>query len=216
MNAPEKTELKIEIVLHRPPTDVAHLRSQLPALAASVTAAAEIVADKTLQSYKAEKQRMVEFFLQGATLQPLDVRKARMAAKAMQDIFSGTEWLTAEQVGAKGVTEGCTESTRKAGTNRVNRWKTEGKIFAIQRAGKDWYPRYQFNDDYAPIPVMSAIVQKFGDDSPIEIAAWMESPNNYLDAKRPREVIRSHRSALLATLEMHFGDAVAMKADVGS
>lgn len=100
--------------------------------------------------------------------------------------------------------------------NRVNRWKSEGKILAIQRAGKDWYPRYQFNDDYAPIPVMREIVQQFGDDSPFEIAAWVESPDNYLDAKRPREVLHSHRSVLLATLERHFGEAVAMEAVVGS
>jgi hypothetical protein len=206
MNASEDTELKIEIVLRRPPTDVAHLRSQLPALAASVTAAAEIVADKTLQSYRSEKERMVEFFLQGATLQPLDVRKARMAAKAMQDIFSGTEWLTAEQVGAKGITDDYTDGELKAGANRVNRWKAEGKIFAIQRAGKDWYPRYQFNDDYAPIPSMRNVIKKFGDDAPIEIAAWMESPNSYLDGKRPREVLRSHRDAFLAALGMHFPD----------
>nr|WP_314623564.1 hypothetical protein [uncultured Noviherbaspirillum sp.] len=64
---------------------------------------------------------MVEFFLQGAILKPLDVRKARMAAKVMQDIFSGTEWLTADQLGAKGIIDGCTNSGLKAGVNRVNR-----------------------------------------------------------------------------------------------
>ena len=216
MNAPEDTELKIEIVLHRSPDDLAHLRSQLPALAASVTAAAEFVADKTLQSYQAEKKRVVEYFLQGATLQPLDVRKARMAAEAMRDIFAGTEWLSAEQVGVKGVVEASTGLTLKAGAARVNRWKSEGKIFAIQRAGKDWYPRYEFDDDYAPVPAMREVIDKFGDSIPVEIAAWMESPNSYLDGKRPREVMRSHRSAFRNALGMHFGDAAPMKAAVGS
>lgn len=159
---------------------------------------------------------MVEFFLQGATLTPLDVRKARMAAKAMQDIFSGIEWLTAEQVGAKGVTDGCTDSGLKAGANRVNRWKAEGKIFAIQRSGKDWYPRYQFNDDYTPIPAMRDVVARFGNDHPIEIAAWMESPNNYLGGKRPREVVSHDRTALQSALEMHFPDPAPMKAAFGS
>jgi hypothetical protein len=216
MGAPEKTELKIEIVLHRSPNDVARLRSQLPVLAASVSAAAEFVADKTLQSYQAEKNRMVEYFLQGATLQPLDVRKARMTADAMRDIFSGAEWLTAEQVGVKAAIEASTTASLKAGATRVNRWKTEGKIFAIQRGGKDWYPRYEFDDDYAPVPVIREVVKKFGDAAPVEIAAWMESPNSYLDGKRPREVVRSHRSAFRNALEMHFGDAAPMKAAIGA
>lgn len=185
-------------------------------MAASVTAAAEIVADKALESYQVEQRRLIEHFLQGAVLKPLDVRMARMAAEAMRDIFPGTEWLTAEQAGAKGETDGCTGLELKAAANKVNRWKTEGKVFAIQRDGRDWYPRYEFDGDYAPIPVMRMVIEKFGKDEPIEIAAWMESPNSYLDGKRPREVLRSHRAEFRRALEMHFPETVPMGSNVGS
>jgi hypothetical protein len=211
MNAPDDTKLKIEVVLHRPPEELARLRSQLPALEATVAAAAELAASETLRNYQEEKNRAVEYFLQGAVLQPLDLRKARMAAQAMRDIFAGTEWLTADQVGTNatfGTVPGSNDP-RKAGATKANRWKNEGKIFAIQRDGKDWYPRYQFDVSMMPIPLMKTIIQEFGDVPRIEIAAWMESPNIYLNGKRPREVVATDSRAILAALTSHFDRAVA-------
>ena len=100
MNARDEKALKIEVVLNRSPEQLARLRTQLPALEASVIAAAEHVTDLTLDNYQEAKNRAVEYFLQGAVMQPLDIRKARMMADAMRLIFAGTEWLTAEQLGA--------------------------------------------------------------------------------------------------------------------
>jgi hypothetical protein len=206
MNARDETALKIEVVLHRSPEQLAKLRSQLPALEASVAAAAEHVADVTLDNYQEAKNRAVEYFLQGAVMQPLDVRKARMTAEAMRRIFSGTEWLTAEQVGMS-ATYGPSPNSqdpRRAGSARANRWKSEKRVFAVQRDGKDWYPRYQFDETYTPLPIMRTIIREFGDAPRIEIAGWMESPNNYLDGRRPREVIRDAPGAILEALGYHF------------
>jgi hypothetical protein len=210
MESTNDTELKIEVVLHRSPSDMAQLRAQLPSLQASVAAAAEMAAGEALKLYQAEKSRMVEYFLQGAVLQPLDVRKARMKADAMRDIFAGTEWLTAEQVGTASLDlsgAAITAEAVKAGAARANRWKNEKKIFALQRDGRDWYSRYQFDATFTPIPMMKTIVGMFGDVPRIEIASWMESPNNYLDGKRPREVLENAPDAIWEALMRHFEPA---------
>jgi hypothetical protein len=210
MNAADDTELKIEVVLRRSPDELNRLRAQLPSLEASFAAVAEQMASEALKNYQKEKGRLVEYFLQGAQLQPLDVRKARLTAEAMRRIFSGTEWLTAEQVGTSS-TFGAGPVSRdpqKAGAARANRWKNEGRIFAIQRDGKDWYPRYQFDEAYIPLPAVKTIIKEFGDAPPIEIAGWMESPNNYLDAKRPRELVRTEPGAVLQALGHHFNRTI--------
>ncbi|MFS0755126.1 hypothetical protein ABC383_10570 [Noviherbaspirillum sp. 1P10PC] len=159
---------------------------------------------------------MSKYLPQNTTLQTLEGRKARMMAKAMRDIFSGTEWLTSEQAAARGMAVASTRVMLKAGCARINRWKAEKKIFAVQREGTDWYPRYQFDDDFTPVPIIKEVVHKFSASSPIEIAAWMESPNNYLDGKRPREMLRSQKSAVLNALVMHFDDAAPTATDIGS
>lgn len=80
---------------------------------------------------------MRKYLLQNATLQTLEGRKARMIAKAKCDSFSGTEWLTAEQAGAKGTTLASTSVPLKAGCARINRWKAEKKILAVQQESTD-------------------------------------------------------------------------------
>jgi hypothetical protein len=212
MNARVEKALKIEVVLNRPPEQLAKLRSQLPALEASVIAAAEHVADLALDNYQEAKNRAVEYFLQGAVMQPLDIRKARMMADAMRLIFAGTEWLTAEQIGASLASGGALGSRdpRRAGAARANRWKNENRIFAIQRDGKDWYPRYQFDESFTPLEIMKTIIREFSDAPRIEIAGWMESPNNYLDGKRPREVVRYAPGQIVDALGYHFDRPVGI------
>lgn len=212
MNASDETALKIEVVLHRSPEELSQLRSQMPSLEASFAAVAEQMASVALRNYRDEKDRLVEFFLQGARLQPLDVRKARLMAEAMRRIFSGTEWLTAEEVGTSSSfgSSSNSQDPRRAGAARANRWKNEKRIFAIQRDGKDWYPRFQFDETCTPLPVMKTIIKEFGDAPPIEIAGWMESPNNYLDAKRPREIVRTEPGAVLEALGQHFDRSIGM------
>lgn len=213
MNARDEKALKIEVVLNRSPEQLAKLRAQLPALEASVIAAAEHVADLTLDNYQEAKNRAVEYFLQGAVMQPLDIRKARMMADAMRLIFAGTEWLTAEQLGASLAFKGVPGSRdpRRAGSARVNRWKNEHRIFAIQRDGKDWYPRYQFDESFSPLEIMKTIIREFAEAPRIEMAGWMESPNNYLDGKRPREVVRDAPGQIVEALGYHFDRPVGMR-----
>lgn len=144
-------------------------------------------------------------------METLDIRKVRMKQEAMQLIFADTQWLTAEQIGAGLTTRSIPgfQGPRSAGAAKVNRWRNERRIFAIQLGDKDWYPQYQFDQCYKPLPIMEVVVNAFGDAPRIEIAAWMESPNNYLNAKRPREVVRTSPDKILEAMAYHFDRPVA-------
>jgi hypothetical protein len=137
---------------------------------------------------------------------PLSNRKARLMAEAIECIFSGTNWLSAEEVVANFSVGSSVDSQppQCTGVTRLLLWKNEGKIFALQKDGTDWYARYQFDGSFHPLPVMKAIVMQFADAPPVEIAAWMESPNNYLDGKRPRELAQKLPDAVLQALRCHF------------
>jgi hypothetical protein len=137
---------------------------------------------------------------------PFADRKARLMAEAIECIFFGTNWLSAEEVIAnlsvgKGIDS---QSSKHAGAARLLLWKNEGIIFALQKDGTDWYARYQFDGSFYPLPIMKTILMQFANAPPIEIAAWMESPNNYLDAKRPRELAQELPYAVLQALRFHF------------
>ena len=68
------------------------------------------------------------------------------------------------------------------------------------RERRDWYPRYQFDMLFRPLPVMHQVLADFGDVAPVQVASWMESPNSYLAGKRPREVIEHVPQEVLAAL----------------
>ena len=144
-------------------------------------------------------------------MEALDIRKVRMMQEAMELIFAGTQWLTAEQIGASLTARSISDfqGPRSAGAAKVVRWRNKKRIFAIQRGNKDWYPQYQFDEGYKPLPIMKAVVNAFGNAPGIEIAAWMESPNNYLNAKRPREVVCTSPGEILEAMAYHFDRPVA-------
>ena len=204
--------LELHVVLKRAPAEQRALETQRAALESTVSALAELAADGILRHRALLEQQMVEALLQGVHLSPLDQRRARMTAEAMRDIFAGTEWLSAEQVGEQTAVgdlavhgqettpERLTAAQRRAAAARVNRWKHEGKLFALVREGRDWYPRYQFDVLFRPLPVMPEILADFKDVAAIQVASWMESPNTYLAGKRPREAIEHAPQDVVAAL----------------
>ena len=204
--------LEFHVALKRAPAERRALETQRAALESTVSALAEIAADGILRHRTLLEQQMVEALLQGVHLSPLDQRRARMTAEAMRDIFTGTEWLNADQVGEQAAIgdltghgqeatpQGLTAAQRRAASARVNRWKHEGKLFALAREGRDWYPRYQFDALFRPLPVMPEILANFGAVAAMQVASWMESPNTYIAGKRPREVIEHAPQDVLAAL----------------
>jgi hypothetical protein len=207
--------LSFEVTVHRSSADIERLRPRKEALRSTVNALAEIATERMLTQREQLHERLVEDFLQGVQLTPLDVRRARMTAEALKDIFQNTEWLSTEEMGEQGeavealacgtpvATQDIPAAQRRAAASRVNRWKREGRLFSISRQGRDWYPRYAVDAMFRPLPVVQHIVAAFGEGSPLRIASWMESPNSYLDGQRPRELLEKAPQLVLHALERH-------------
>lgn len=112
---------------------------------------------------------------------PLEQRREKLQALALESIHAGTEWLSAEQLRALG-----SISASASGENQLT---ANELLFWIQLDGHDVCPRYAFGEDLTPLPIMRDILAKFDGWSPLLIAAWFESTSSFLDGKRPRELI---------------------------
>jgi CheY-like chemotaxis protein len=75
----------------------------------------------------------------------------------------------------------------------ANRWKAEGKIFAVESGGKTLFPAFQFSDDDGqPRPVIAEVLvvlqPRYSD---WQTALWFTGRNGWLGARRPVDVLQS-------------------------
>lgn len=134
---------------------------------------------------KQQRQALVELLVGEVPIKPLDMKLAKLQARALERIYTGTSWLTAEQIGVLG----------KHGTANpaaaAHRWKANAQLFAIRRDGRDMYPRYALGDDFTPLPVVKRVLKTLVDHDPLRVAGWFESTSSFLGGKRPRELVLS-------------------------
>lgn len=85
------------------------------------------------------------------------------------------------------------ESTSRA-ENRAalaSRWIKEKKIFSVRFEGKQWFPRFQFQDG-APIPVVSEVIRIFPEQATgWDLAYFFSRPNANIEGRKPLELIRT-------------------------
>ena len=116
-------------------------------------------------------EQLVDVLTQDVRIRELDVRHAQMQARAVKAVLENSEWLSAEQIGELG---GFSKSNLAAPSNR---WKQEGKIFALPYQGQDRFPRYALDEVYRPLPADSTSQRQ------LAIGAYDRS-GNYLDMHR--------------------------------
>ena len=75
----------------------------------------------------------------------------------------------------------------------ANRWKAEGKIFAVESGGQTLFPAFQFSDDDGqPRPVIADILAVLESRySDWQTALWFTGRNGWLGARRPVDVLQS-------------------------
>ncbi|MCE4558180.1 hypothetical protein [Pelomonas cellulosilytica] len=141
----------------------------------------------------AEVQRLVD--VSDAGLDKADAIQARMRAKAVELVMNGTSWLTA--------TELFDELPKKPSNAHtvLARWLDQGRIFAMEKSGVRIYPRYAFDAMVEPVPLLKEVLKVLAGRSPFQIASWFESPSNYLDGKRPREVLETNGLAVVTAAQ---------------
>jgi Poly(hydroxyalcanoate) granule associated protein (phasin) len=78
----------------------------------------------------------------------------------------------------------------------ANRWKAEGRIFAVESGGQTLFPAFQFSDDGRPRPVIAEILAVLHPKlSAWQTALWFTGRNGWLGAKRPVDVLISDPKA---------------------
>ena len=131
-----------------------------------------------------ELKRAAKVYRPRVEIRSVDTQLMEMQKNAAEAILQGSEWLPAIQVGK------LAERSASNPAALANRWKREGKLFTISWKGKDWYPRYAFDDVIQPRPVIAEVMRIFGAGmDPWRIAAWFESSNAWLGGLKPRELM---------------------------
>lgn len=137
------------------------------------------------------RRQLVELLVGDVPPTAVDMASARLEAQAYRQILTGSEWLTAQQIG----------ELANLGTGNpvatVNRWKKNRKIFAVHRDGRDHFPRYGLGPDFRPLPQLAEVLKVLAGYDGERLAAWFESTSSFLGGKRPREVLATDHNRVI-------------------
>jgi len=126
----------------------------------------------------------------------------RLQQRAVQQVLSGTTWLSSKEVG---------EQADPAAKNKhalASRLLGQRRVFAIHRRGQYEFPRYQFDPLGQPIDAVAGVLGIFDGYTPFRIASWFESTSSELGGRRPREVLADDPHAVLDAAKAHVRGAV--------
>jgi hypothetical protein len=158
---------------------------------------APFVVERTIEQQGAVLRGVLDKIIETTPLRALDAERSALEQRAIAAVFSGAEWLTAEQVGR------LRDPGAKNPHGAVNRWRTEGKLFALPKGGVLYYPRYAFDEVMEPRPVLAQVIALLHHYSPYRVASWFESTNGHLGGRRPREALAADAQAVIAAARAH-------------
>ncbi len=163
----------------------------LRAVKLALEAIAPIVAQRTAEHSDKALRSIVDAIVETTPLRRLDMKQAAMVQRGVEAIFSGAEWLSAEQIGR------LRDPAARNPHGAANRWRADGRIFAITKGGVLYYPRYALDDAFEPLPAVAKILQVLEGFSPYRVAGWFESTNSMLGGRRPRELLAGRAAAVV-------------------
>jgi hypothetical protein len=95
--------------------------------------------------------------------------------RTIRTMFREEEWLTNEMLN---------QLQPEPPSNRslpASDWKRRGRIFSVNFGGKEYFPRYEFDAVYQPLPVIRDILKAFGPVADSwKLAAWFHFPNGWI------------------------------------
>ncbi len=159
-----------------------------------------LVTARLREKRQTDFKSLLDVLLRGVKLRTLDIRQAQKQARALEAVLENSEWLTAEEIGERGK---FSPSNLAA---PANRWKQEGKIFAVPYQGQDRFPRYGLDEAFRPLSGLESVLKLFGPVSSWRVAVWFESTNAWLGNHRPRELLANEPDRVLRAME-HYRNA---------
>ncbi len=114
----------------------------------------------------------------GSVLQAHRNAEARLELAERYGVLTSTE--LAERAGSR--------ATNAAAT--ANRWRTQGKVFAVTWDGANVYPGFQLDEEGRTRPVIAQVIDAAGDRlQGWDLALWFTSTNAWLDGARPVDLL---------------------------
>jgi hypothetical protein len=156
-----------------------------------------LIAERVKEKRQQDFQYLLDALMRGVKLRTLDISRAQQEAKALEAILENAEWLTADEIGQRG------QFSPSNLAAPANRWKQEGKIFAVPYQNQDRFPRYGLDEAYRPLPGLEPVLERLGPISPWRIAAWFESTNAWLKNRRPRQLLAAEPEQVLRAAERY-------------
>lgn len=142
------------------------------------------VATRSLDLQKEKLGRLCEFLLEDVAPPRTSIAELGMRANVIRRLVEEGEWLTAADIAKHGSYSSSNPS------EPANRWKKEGKIFAVTFKGQDFFAVYQFDDQLKPRPVIREVLKILKEKRDTwKIAAWFASVNGRLGGKRPQDCL---------------------------
>lgn len=162
----------------------------------------------------ADADKMAQLMLVSArpSLELVEERASRIAT--INQILQGADFLTGDMINAA-------QSAPKENKSSVaSDWKRRGRIFGVLGSdGKEYFPRYQFDMNYQPLPVIRDLLAALGPVGDAwKIAAWFHFPNGWIGAAdgaggvrslAPKDVLLTRRADLLAAARYQHGTYAA-------
>lgn len=141
-----------------------------------LTKAVQILARSTVLQYLAESADNVARLVV-AQARPgsiiLEERIGQMAT--VKKVLEEGDWLTAEDINKLQKNPPAKKSLPASDWNRRKR------IFCVSYGGKKYYPRYQFDAMYQPLPFIKDILKAYGDCADTwSIATWFHFPSGWI------------------------------------
>lgn len=136
------------------------------------------------------------------SLDLVEERTRRM--RTIRQVFEEGDWLTAEQLNALQASPPANKA------HPASDWKRRGRIFSVNYGGREYFPRYEFDALYQPLPVIREVLAAFGDIADTwRLAAWFHFPSPWLVVRDGRG---GHNVAPRDALADRAGEVVAAAA----
>jgi hypothetical protein len=80
----------------------------------------------------------------------------------------------------------------------ASRWRGKGRIFSVDFHGRQMFPGFQFDASASPLPVVAEVLAELPREemSDWEVALWWVAANEWLEGKRPVDLLTENPSAL--------------------
>jgi hypothetical protein len=133
------------------------------------------------------------------------VLQARRNAEARRMFLDEFPALTSSEVA---------DAAQSRAANRAslaNRWRDEGKVFAIRVGDQQLYPEFQFDALGRPLRAIAGVLGYLsqGDLSDWQTALWFTSPSGWLGGKRAVDLLSDQPDAVIDAASREVGELVA-------